>query len=101
MVAPHNRARGEVLLQIDSRDVRLCLTLGALAELEAAFDVISLSQLAERLAHLSAADIAIVVTALAKGGGATLSAAEICAARIDPRAAAAAVAEAFRLALND
>ncbi len=101
MAEPHNRARGEVLLEIDGRDARLCLTLGALAELEAAFDVVSLSELAERLAHLNAADIALVVTALAKGGGAALSAAEICAERIDPRAAASAVAEAFRLALDD
>lgn len=101
MPEPHNRARGEVLLEIDGRQVRLCLTLGVLAELEAAFDVVSLNQLGERLAHLSAADIALVVAALAKGGGASMNAAEICVARIDPRAAASAVAEAFRLALDD
>ncbi|MEQ1810694.1 MAG: GTA-gp10 family protein, partial [Terricaulis sp.] len=53
MPEPHNRARGEVLLEIDGRQVRLCLTLGVLAELEAAFDVVSLNQLGERLAHLS------------------------------------------------
>lgn len=101
MREPHNRARGEVLLEIDGRPIRLCLTLGALAELEAAFDVVSLSELGARLAHLSAADIAVVIAALAKGGGEAVSAADVCAARIDPRAAASAVAEAFRLALDD
>lgn len=101
MREPHNRARGEVLLAIDGREVRLCLTLGALAELEAAFDVVSLSELAERLAQLTAADLILVLAALAKGGGDALSAGELAAARIDPKAAAFAVAEAFRLALDD
>lgn len=100
MPEPHNRARGEVMLEIDERPVRLCLTLGALAELEAAFDVISLAELAERLAHLTAADIIIVLAALTKGGGEAISAAELASARIDPRAAAVAVADAFRLALD-
>ena len=101
MREPYNRARGEVLLEIDGRAVRLCLTLGALAELEAAFDVVSLGALGERLAHLSAADLALVIAALASGGGEMINAADICAARIDPRAAAIAVAEAFRVALHD
>lgn len=101
MRQPHNRARGEVLLQIDGRQVRLCLTLGALAELEAAFDVASLAELGERLAHLTAADLVVVLVALAKGGGETMSAIELCAARVDPRAAADAVADAFRVAFDD
>lgn len=101
MREPHNRARGEVLLAIDDRDVRLCLTLGALAELEAAFDVVSLAELAERLTHLTAADLIIVLAALTKGGGDATSVADLCAAQIDPRAAAAAVAEAFRVALDN
>lgn len=100
MSEPHNRARGEVMLEIDARPVRLCLTLGALAELEAAFDVISLAELAERLAHLTAADIIVVLAALTKGGGDAMSTTDLSAARIDPREAAAAVAEAFRLALD-
>lgn len=101
MHEPHNRARGEVLLEIDGRDVRLCLTLGALAELEAAFDVISLAELGERLARLTATDLIVVISALAKGGGEAVSAADLCSARIDAKAAAAAVAETFRLALDD
>lgn len=101
MAEPHNRARGEVVLAINGRPVRLCLTLGALAELEAAFDVISLADLAERLAHLTAADLIIVLAALSKGGGEAISAAELMTAHVDPKAAAIAVAEAFRLALDD
>lgn len=97
----YNRARGEALLEIDGREVRLCLTLGALAELEAAFDVVSLNELGERLANLTAADLVLVLAALAKGGGEAMSAADVCAARVDPKAAAIAVAEAFRVAFDD
>lgn len=97
----HNRARGEVLLEIGGRQVRLCLTLGALAELEAAFEVISLAELGERLARLTAADLIVVIAALAKGGGEAMSAAELCSAWIDVKAAAVAVADAFRLALDE
>ena len=101
MREPHNRARGEVLLAIDDRPVRLCLTLGALSELEAAFDVGSFSELAERLAHLSASDLILVIAALASGGGEPVQVTKLAAARIDPKAAAAAVAEAFRVAFSD
>lgn len=97
----HNRARGEVLLEIDGRPVRLCLTLGALAELEAAFDVMSLPELGERLARLTAADLIVVIAALAKGGGEAVSTEALFAARVDAKAAATAVADAFRVALDD
>ncbi len=100
MQTPHNRARGEVLLAIDGRERRLCVTLGALAELEAAFDVISLAQLSERLAQLTAGDLIIVLAALSAGGDEPLSTAELAAARIDPREAAEAVAQAFHAAFD-
>lgn len=96
-----NKARGEVSLCIDGRPHRLCVTLGALAELEAAFDVVSLEALGERLAQLSPVDLITVVSALATGGGEPLNTAQIAAAKIDPREAARAVAEAFRFAFND
>jgi Phage tail tube protein, GTA-gp10 len=101
MPDPHNRARGEVLLTIDGRARKLCVTLGALAELEAAFDVISLTQLSERLAQLTASDLIIVLAALTAGGGEAASTAELARARIDPRQAANAVAEAFSAAFAD
>jgi hypothetical protein len=101
MRQPHNRARGEVLLEIDGRAQRLCVTLGALAELEAAFDVASLSELGERLAQLTASDLMLVIAALTAGGGDPMNAAQLAAARIEPRAAAEAVAEAFRAAFDE
>lgn len=91
-----NTARGEVLLEIDGDRRRLCVTLGALAELEGAFDVGSLAELGERLAQLTASDLITVVAALS-----ATSPAEIAHAEIDPKAAANAVAEAFRAAFDD
>ena len=43
-----NRRRGEVALQLGETRYTLCLTLGALAELEDAFGVQDLMALAER-----------------------------------------------------
>jgi hypothetical protein len=96
-----NKARGEVLLEIDGAPRRLCVTLGALAELEAAFDVASLAELGERLGQLTASDLITVLSALTAGGSEAMSAAELAAASIDPKAAANAVAKAFRTAFDD
>jgi len=96
-----NRARGEVLLEIDGAPRRLCVTLGALAELEAAFDVAAFKGLGERLATLTASDLILVLCALLAGGGAPMTQAELARARIDPKAAAAAVAAAVKLAFGD
>jgi len=101
MREPHNFARGEVLLTINGEPRKLCVTLGALAELEAAFDVASFAELGERLAHLTASDLLIVVAALTAGGGAPLNTAALRASDIDPRDAANAVAAAFRAAFDD
>jgi hypothetical protein len=101
MPAPHNAARGEVLLSINGVERRLCVTLGALAELEGAFDVISLTELGERLAQLTAADLLIVLSALCAGGGEPIDTAELASARIDAKGAAAAVSAAFRVAFAD
>ncbi len=101
MREPHNKARGEVLLAIDGRPHRLCLTLGALAELETAFDVVSMPELALRMSALSATDILIVLAALTAGGGEPLSASDLARAAVEPRAAAIAIAEAFQAALAD
>ncbi len=101
MREPHNKARGEVMLAIDGRLHRLCLTLGALAELEAAFDVASMPELAQRMSALSASDILIVLAALTAGAGEPLSVSDLARAVIEPKAAAVAVAEAFQAALSD
>ncbi len=101
MREPHNRARGEVLLAIDGRERRLCVSLGALAELEAAFDAVSFADLGERLAQLSAADLIVVLSALTAGGGEPMTTAQLAGAQIEPRAAASAVAMAFQVAFDE
>jgi hypothetical protein len=101
MIALCNRARGETLVEIDGARRKLCLTLGALAELETAFDTPSLEALAERLVHLSAGDLLIVIAALLRGGGEAITPAALTDARLDVREAARAVSEAFERALGD
>jgi hypothetical protein len=59
-----NPARGEVLASLGGREVRLCVTLRALAMLERHFGVTGLEALGERLKSLSAADLSVVLTAL-------------------------------------
>lgn len=67
---PANRARGEVGALLDGRPYTLCLTLGALAELEAAFEVDDLAALAGRLSQgLSSHDVRAILRAGLRGGG--------------------------------
>jgi hypothetical protein len=96
-----NIARGESLLVVDGVTRRLCLTLGALAELEGAFEADGFAELARRLGQLSANDMVVVLAALLNGGGEPMTPAAIVAARIDPRDAARAVNEAFERAFAD
>ncbi len=101
MIPLHNAARGEAVLSVDGEPRRLCLTLGALAELEAAFDCPSLEALGERLAQLTPNDLLVVIAALIGGGGTPMTPAALAKAHIEPREAATAVALAFRRALDD
>ncbi|WP_029087914.1 GTA-gp10 family protein [Brevundimonas aveniformis] len=93
-----NAARGEAEVVIDGERVRLCLTLGALAEIEAALNVEGVSGLVERLRTLRSGDLAAVLSALISGGGREAEAARRLAGGCDPRTAAAAVARAFEAA---
>ncbi|WP_274629672.1 gene transfer agent family protein [Arvimicrobium flavum] len=70
-----NRRRGEVGAVLDGQEYRLCLTLGALAELEAAYAADDLAALARRFAtgKLSAIDLMRVVGAGLRGGGNDIS----------------------------
>lgn len=90
-----NRARGDAALRIDGRSVTLRLTLGALAELEAAFDCASIDDLAVRLKAGRAGDLLIVLSALVHGGGGDGDVDALARADIDPVAAAQAIAKAF------
>lgn len=70
-----NRRRGEIAAKIDGETRLLCLTLGALAELESAFGVEDLVGLAQRFeaGKLSAGDIIRIVGAGLRGAGNRLS----------------------------
>ncbi|MDQ6436887.1 gene transfer agent family protein [Mesorhizobium sp. LHD-90] len=74
-----NRRRGEVAAELDGQGFRLCLTLGALAELEAAYEADDLGALIERFAggRLSARDLIRIVGAGLRGGGNPVSDEEV------------------------
>jgi hypothetical protein len=90
-----NAERGEVALEAGGRTVTLCLTLGALAEIEAGLGAEGLEALGARLRRMTAADLALVLGALAKGGG---EAVDPAALKVAPGEAARAVALAFERA---
>ncbi len=80
-----NRRRGEVAAIVDGRPVTLCLTLGALCELEAAFAVDDLARLADRFAQgrLSARDVARIFAAGLSGGGTPTTSEDVFAMHVD------------------
>ncbi len=77
---------------------RLCLTLGALAEIETGLGVSGIAALGARMRVLSAGDLMIVLAALLRGGGEAGLADDLDRAAVDPREAAGAVARAFAAA---
>ena len=85
-----NRARGETTLEIGGVTHTLCLTLGALAEIEALF---------EDRVRVDARNLVTVLGVLLRGGGSTITEAELRAAPLDPLAAAAAISSCFETAL--
>ena len=66
-----NRRRGEIEAVLDGRTFTLCLTLGALAELEAGLAVPDLAALARRFGEgrLAAAEAVKVIGAGLRGAG--------------------------------
>ncbi|MEL7127936.1 MAG: GTA-gp10 family protein [Pseudomonadota bacterium] len=96
-----NQARGEVGLMINGQKSALCLTLGALAEIEASLGCKTLAELQLRLSALSAGELLTVIAALLRGGGNGDLVPALSLADVSPSAAAKAVAEAFRLGLTD
>jgi len=93
-----NGARGEVRVSLAGVERRLCLTLGALAEMETALEVDGFEALAGRLRALSARDLTVILAALLRGGGEHALAGALDQASIQPGEAAAAVAAAFAAA---
>lgn len=88
-----NAARGEAAVMLGGERRRLCLTLGALAEMETGLALDGLEALGERMRRLSARDLMVVLAALLRGGGEEN--ADALARSVDPKAAAEAVAAAF------
>jgi hypothetical protein len=84
-----NRRRGEIAAMLDGRERRLCLTLGALAELEAAFEAEDLGALVERFSsgRLSASDLIRILGAGLRGAGETVSDEEVAAMHAEDGAA--------------
>jgi hypothetical protein len=84
-----NRYRGEISAVLDGRERTLCLTLGALAELEDSFGAGDLVSLAERFesGRLSARDIIRIIGSGLRGAGETVSDDEVAAMRTDGGAA--------------
>ena len=80
-----NSQRGEIDAVLDGQTRTLCLTLGALAELETALQAPDLLALAERFetGHLSAADAIAVIGAGLRGAGGTETDADVAALRFD------------------
>ena len=98
-----NRHRGEIAARLDGRDYTLCLTLGALAEMEAAFAARDLNDIAARFdaGRVSARDLLIVIGCGLRGAGHNLSDAEVAALKVSEglpgyvRIAAALLAATF------
>lgn len=84
-----NRRRGEIDAVLDGHSYRLCLTLGALAELEAVYAADDLAALVGRFSsgRLAAGDLIRVIGAGLRGGGNDISDAEVGAMRTDNGAA--------------
>jgi hypothetical protein len=87
-----NRHRGEIEAEIDGERRILCLTLGALAELETAFAADNLSGLAARFSGgtLKAADMIRIIGAAATCSPMRMSQlpASMAASRLTPRSSA-------------
>ncbi len=80
-----NRRRGEVGLELGGERYTLCLTLGALAELEDAFDAKDLQALGTHFAGgvLSSRDLIKLLGVALRGGGHDLSDADVAALPLD------------------
>jgi hypothetical protein len=80
-----NTHRGEIEAKLDGKTFRLCLTLGALAELESAFGDSDMLALATRFesGRLSARDCQRIIGAGLRGAGYEISDADVGAMSAD------------------
>jgi hypothetical protein len=96
-----NRARGELAVRIGETEACLCLTLGALAEIQAALEACTLGEIAARLSSASPADMLAVLGALLRGGRQADLAARLAGLPVSPQQAARWITDAFEAALDD
>jgi hypothetical protein len=84
-----NKYRGEIAAELGGAKRTLVLTLGALAELESAFEACDLVALAERFGsgRLSARDLVRIIGAGLRGAGETVTDDEVAAMTVDGGAA--------------
>ena len=70
-----NKRRGEVGITLDDKRYTLCLTLGALAELEDAMGLGNIGELADRFAsgQVKSGDLITILGAALRAGGADVS----------------------------
>lgn len=72
-----NKVRGEVEIELDGNKYTACLTLGALAEIEAALELESLDRIGERLKKPRVRDVVAILGAVLRGGGHDISDSEV------------------------
>lgn len=90
-----NSVRGEAELIAGDKRYRLLLTLGALAEIEDGLGLDDLKALGKRLQHVRSNDLAIVASALMRGGGCDVAAADVLRLSCSLGDLTAAVTQAF------
>lgn len=84
-----NLHRGEIVATLDGKPFTMCLTLGALAELEHAYGGVDLIALAERFetGRITATDAIRIIGAGLRGSGNSLTDADVAKLQIDGGAA--------------
>lgn len=84
-----NKYRGEISALLDGNRATLCLTLGALAELEEAFGEEDLLSLAERFSsgRIKANDALRIIGAGLRGAGSTICDEDVAKMKVDGGAA--------------
>lgn len=93
-----NAIRGEAALDCAGHRYTLLLTLGALAEIEDGLALSDLSEIGPRLKQARAGDIAVIASALLKGGGHSITPAGVLALPLDLGSLMGAIATAFERA---
>ncbi len=95
-----NTHRGETVLRIGSVDLKTCLTLGALAEIEIALGCSNFAELPLRLKAMSADEMSSVLSSILRGGGADEDQINAALRQATPRLAAKTIADTFSAALG-